>query len=260
MNLELSLVKKLRTIKRSLWVSLLLTRAAMELVLFIGFQAKSSKAARGHWLKRTAQGLLGAMGVKVSVQGPPPTGGLLVSNHLGYLDILVLASVAPVVFVSKAEVRRWPVFGWLAKCAGTIFIKRESRADVVRAGDEIEQMLECGAVVVLFPEGTSSDGRSVLPFRSSLLEPVLRHKHPVSIAALDYRLNDGSVEQEVCYWGDMVLGAHLLNLLSKEKIQAGVRFGVPTIGACADRKELAKALRDSVSRLRRSATAMSAFE
>jgi len=105
-------------------------------------------------------------------------------------------------------------------------------------------------VVTLFPEGTSSNGRSVLPFRSSLLEPVFRNGHQVTPAALDYQLANGSVEEEVCYWGDMTLGPHLLNLLSKEGIQANVRFGRPGVRSFADRKELARNLHESVCGLR----------
>ncbi len=241
--------KWLRTIKRTFWLSLWLARASLEYFLFVGRRSKKNNAARMAWLKRSARGILGAMDIKVSIEGRPPTAGLLVCNHLGYLDILVLASVVPAVFVSKQEVARWPVLGWLARCAGTIFINRESRPDVARVNTKIGQMLESG-VVVLFPEGTSSDGRAVLPFRSSLLAPVLGHTHPVVIAALDYQLTGGSVEQEVCYWGDMVLGSHLLNLLSKEGVHAMVRFGEPDSRTFTDRKQMAMALHKCVFRLR----------
>jgi len=244
------IAKTMRTLRKAVGVSLVLFRASVEFLVCVGMQSDKTDTARRTWLKRTARRLLQAMEVEVEVEGIPPSSGLLVSNHLGYLDILVLASVVPAIFVSKAEVRGWPVFGWLAQCAGTIFVKRENRGDVARVSQEIGQTLTRGAVAILFPEGTSSNGEAVLPFRSSLLEPVLRLNCPVSPAALDYRLADGSVGQEVCYWGDMVLGPHLLNLLSKPGVQAIVRFGNPEVRAAADRKQLAKNLHESVCLLR----------
>ena len=242
--------KTMRTILKAIGVSVVLFRASMEFVICVGMQSDKTDTARRTWMKRTARRLLKAMAVEVRVEGVPPSSGLLVSNHLGYLDILVLASVIPAIFVSKAEVRSWPVFGWLAQCAGTIFVKRESRGDVGRVSQEIGETLARGAVAILFPEGTSSNGETVRPFRSSLLEPALRLNCPVSPAALDYTLAEGSVGQEVCYWGDMVLGPHLLNLLSKPGVQATVRFGNPEVRATVDRKQLAKNLRESVCLLR----------
>jgi len=239
-----------RMLSRGFWVSIWLLRAALEFLLFIGTDAGRSEAGRRAWQKRTAQGLLRSMEVEVKMEGVPPTTGLLVSNHLSYLDILVLASVAPCIFVSKQEVRGWPVFGWLARCAGTIFVNRQSRSDVARVSQEITQTLHCGAVVTLFPEGTSSNGSSVLPFRSSLLEPILQQNQPVTPAALDYSLAAGSVEEEVCYWGDMTLGPHLLNLLTKEGIQATIRFGRPELRFATDRKQLARELHEKVCLLR----------
>lgn len=247
-----TILKLARTFWRGLWVCFWIARAALEFLLFVGIETSKRDAGRRVWLRRTARNILRAMNVKVSIEGFPPTGGLLVSNHLSYLDILVLASLTPATFVSKQDVAGWPVFGWLAKCAGTIFVKRERRADVGRVSHEISLALHSGALVVLFPEGTSSSGQTVLPFRSSLLEPVFESSHPVHAAALDYHLSDGSVEEEVCYWGDMVLGPHLLNLLSKKTIHATVRFGGPERNGFTDRKQLAKSLQESVLRLRSS--------
>jgi 1-acyl-sn-glycerol-3-phosphate acyltransferase len=242
--------KILRTIKRAFWVTLCIARAFLEFFLFVGINPKKAHASRRAWLKRTARGLLEAMEVSISVEGRIPDQGLLVCNHLGYLDILVLASLVPATFVSKQEVAAWPVFGKLAQCAGTIFIRRQSRADVAKVAGRIDQLLGCGGVVVLFPEGTSSNGSAVLPFRSSLLAPVLQHQHPVSAAALDYELTDGSVEKEVCYWGDMVLAPHLLNILSKQGIHATVRFGAPIRQTFNDRKQLAEVLHAKVCSLK----------
>ena len=187
-------------------------------------------------------------GVQIEAHGPPPETGLLVSNHLSYLDILVLAELLPAVFVSKSEVKNWPVFGWLGRLAGTLFIERARRSDVGRMGAEIRAVLAGGHVVVLFPEGTSWNGRELLPFKSSLLEPIVGSPHPLSVSAIDYTLADGSVENDVCYWGDMTFFPHLVRLMSRKQVRVQVRFAA--IGERAtDRKELARQLHAAVSQL-----------
>ncbi len=158
-----------------------------------------------------------------------PRSGLLVCNHLSYLDVIVLSSIRPCVFVAKRDVAAWPLFGWLARAAGTIFVDRERRlasADVV---DLVRDAVAGGSLVVLFPEGTSSDGSTVLPFKSALLESAVELRCPVAAAAIEYSLDDGSVADEVCYWGDMTLVPHLLNLFFKREIRSTCSFSLPRI-------------------------------
>ena len=205
--------------------------------------------ARTLWLQRSCRRMLRMLAAGIEPEGPCPQDGLLVSNHLSYLDILVLATLTPAVFVSKSEVRHWPVFGWFAQMAGTIFLQRERRADVVRISEEIATVIRDGNLVVLFPEGTSSNGREVLPFRSSLLEPVNGQEHRLSAACISYEVAGGSAENDACYWGDMTILPHLVKLLTKGKIRARVRFS--RIERRADnRKELARQLHTEVVRLK----------
>ncbi len=178
-----------------------------------------------------------------------PQSGLLVCNHLSYLDVVVLSSIGPCVFVAKRDVAAWPLFGWLAHAAGTIFVDRERRlasADVV---DLVREAIAGGSLVVLFPEGTSSDGSTVLPFKSSLLESAVQLRCPVAAAAIEHALEDGSVADEVCYWGDMTLLPHLLNLFSKREIRSKCSFSLPKIRA-GDRKEIATELREEIMSVR----------
>ena len=114
--------------------------------------------------------------------------------------------------------------GWLARRAGTIFIERAKRGDVARVNEEAERLLESGVLLVVFPEGTSSDGREVLPFKSSLLEPIVGRRHPLSVAHISYEVEDGDAGEDVCYWGDMTFGPHLLKLLTKRRVCASVTF------------------------------------
>jgi 1-acyl-sn-glycerol-3-phosphate acyltransferase len=210
--------------------------------------AKTKRIARAEWLQRASRRHLRIFNFSATVTGPIPQQGLLVSNHLSYLDILVLSSITPAVFVSKAEVRQWPLFGWLASLAGTVFVNRERRTQVGQTNQEIEQALAEQALVVLFPEGTSSDGKQLLPFKTSLLEPVARDPHDIATCWLHYELTDGDASQEVCYWGDHMFFTHLMNMVGKRSIHAEVRFGTFK-KETTDRKELAKQLNAAVAML-----------
>jgi 1-acyl-sn-glycerol-3-phosphate acyltransferase len=242
--------KLLRLGYRSPWlVGALATNALDFLFTSLRHGGRPSKHARTVWLQRSAARTLRVMVGDVEMNGPTPRAGLLVSNHLSYVDILLLASIVPAVFVSKSEVRNWPVFGWFSRLAGTIFVDRTRRTHVAQISAEIDAHLEAGHVVILFPEGTSSNGRDVLPFRSSLLEPVSDAPHALFAAHIAYFLRGGSVENDVCYWGDMTLLPHLIKLLSQSRIQARVRFSQVAVPA-ADRKELARQLHAEVRRLK----------
>jgi 1-acyl-sn-glycerol-3-phosphate acyltransferase len=214
------------------------------------FASKNSKRiARAAWLHRASRRHLKIFGYSAIVTGPIPKSGLLVSNHLSYLDILAISAATPAVFVSKSEVRRWPLFGWLATLAGTVFIERARRTHVGEVNREIQAALDEGVLVVVFPEGTSTNDDEILPFRSSLLEPALAGGHEIATSYLRYELTDGDAKNEVCYWGDHLFFPHLLNLLGKKSIRATLRFG-QFQRATDDRKELAKQLHAAVLELK----------
>jgi 1-acyl-sn-glycerol-3-phosphate acyltransferase len=186
--------------------------------------------------------------LKVAVIGPVPQRGLLVSNHLSYLDVLVFSALTPAIFVAKREVKSWPVFGLFARLAGTVFVDRRRRLQAGACADAVETVLADGGLAVLFPEGTSSNGQQVLPFKSALLEPAVRSNHPISVSAIHYELRGGDVQEEVCYWKDMTLFPHLLNLLSKRGLAVRVGFS-RTERENSGRKVLARQLRAEVSKL-----------
>jgi 1-acyl-sn-glycerol-3-phosphate acyltransferase len=234
---------------RLLWLGGVLVLGAWSFLRLWTLRSKETfPATRGLWLQSTARRLLHIFGLEPQFIGVIPSKGLLVCNHLSYLDIVVLAAGAPAVFVAKSEVKSWPVFGWFASRAGTIFVKREKPAKAGQFANEIEAALNRGALVILFPEGTSSDGRTVLPFKSSLLEPAVRQPHLISAAFIHYDLAGGDVAEEVCYWKDMTLLPHLINLLSKRGLRVSVRFS-QLHEASANRKQLARQLHSEVTRL-----------
>ena len=235
---------------RVAWLGFELIWIAINYVSRVSLRTNSSLLeARMRWLQWACRRVLRIFNLKITASGPIPRAGLLVSNHLGYLDILILSSLTPSVFVAKQEVRGWPVFGWFAMMAGTLFVDRQRRAGVVTSAEAVKAFLNEAALVVLFPEGTSSDGRDVLPFKSALLQPVAIPSHLLSASAIAYSLRDGDVREEVCYWKDMTLVPHLLNLLSKEGITARVQFAEVEPGG-SDRKVLARRLRAEVMKLK----------
>jgi 1-acyl-sn-glycerol-3-phosphate acyltransferase len=178
------------------------------------------------------------LGLRLTTTGSIPRSGLLVCNHLSYLDIIALSGLQPCVFVAKRDVRGWPLFGWLARAAGTIFVERNYRSAAATEVAKISPAIESGLLVVLFPEGTSSDGATVLPFKSSLLQAAVATRCPVAAAGIDYDLTDGSVANDVCYWRDMTLVPHLFNLFFKREIRSSCSFSRPKVRS-GGRKEIA---------------------
>jgi len=240
----------LRVTGRLFWLAGEMSLAALNYGLHCAFCSRDSlPSARGAWLQNSARRVLRVFRIETQVVGNFPSRSLLVCNHLSYLDILVLAALAPCVFVAKSEVKRWPVFGWFAKLAGTVFVHREQRTQAGRTVTKIETALQTDSLVVLFPEGTSSDGHTVLPFKSSLLEPAVREAHPLSAGLIQYALGDGDVAEEVCYWKDMTLVPHLTNLCSKRAVQVSLHFKQLCEGN-ADRKQLARRLHAEVLRMK----------
>ena len=201
------------------------------------------RRAASQWLQRTAQGCQWILGLGFKCLGPVPDAGLLATNHLSYLDIIMLAALRPCVFVSKKEVRDWPIFGVCAKLGGTIFVDRSRRADVAGVSCQMRAALAEGLLIVLFPEGTSSGGDAVLPFKSALIEPALRLGCPVTAAAIGYSIEKGSASEEICFWKDMSLLPHLLNVFSMPSIRGELRCGAARVRS-GDRKTLAVELHD----------------
>jgi len=222
---------------------------ALSWFLFRG--GERSVDARIAWMQWMSRRFLTLLHCEVTVTGVLPTRGLIACNHLGYVDILVIGSLCPAIFVAKSDVKEWPVFGWLASRAGTIFISRKQPAKVVEQLRKMEGPLSKGYPVILFPEGTSSDGSSVLPFRSPLLESALRTGCSIMPAAIRYELSEGDVGREVAYWGDHSLIPHLLNLLSKKSFRASLACGSAR-ELLSDRKSEAIFLHHEISELHRS--------
>ena len=205
------------------------------------------------WRNRSVRGWartsVGVMGITINVRNQPPTGPfLMVSNHLSYVDIIVLGSQANCAFVAKSEVGRWPIMGLICRTMDTIFIDRNLRKDVPRVMQRIDDTMRRGLGVVLFAEGTSTNGQSVLPFKTSLLEFAARNHLPVHYASLGYVVPSGepSADRSVCWWGDMTFPGHLFRLLQIPSFEASLAYGSEPIVA-RDRRVLAAKLWSAVS-------------
>jgi len=213
---------------------------------------------RADWLQAGASTMLRRIGIEVVADGHPPLHGLVVSNHLSYLDVLAYASLSPCVFVAKQEVREWPVFGSFATMAGTIYVNRRRGAANDHAVARMEEALAAGVPVVLFAEGTSSDGAQVLRFYPSFFEPAIRANAIVTAAAVGYA-SSTAAESTLAYHGEDVFGTHLVRTLGERHLKARVAFAAEG-KRYADRKEAARATQGEVELLRSGLAADAAIQ
>ncbi len=240
-----------RVLPRLLLLGWIIASGMLSLAWFLMSQRDGETDSRIAWMQWMSRRFLALLHCGVSVSGNIPKTGLIACNHLGYVDILVIGSVCPALFVAKSDVQGWPIFGWLASRAGTIFVSRNDPAKVPSQLRQMQQPLRQGHPVVLFPEGTSSDGASVLPFRSSLFESVIATGCPITPSAIGYDPGShGSVGTEIAYWGDHSLLPHLFNLLSKKSFTAHLCFG-DSRKPVPDRKQEAACLHAEISALHR---------
>ena len=216
------------------------------------FWRRSWRVSLRRWVMRAwGKCFLAVLAVRVELSGHPPNPPfVLVANHTSYLDIPLLASAAGGVFVAKHEIGEWPLIGLVVRGMGTIFVDRGRRRDIPRVLGHIEEVLGLGDGVVLFPEGTSTSGDEVAPFRPSLLEAPARGCLPVSCAALSYRTGEGEppARLAVSWWGDMTLLDHVWRLTKLRRIEARLAFG-ESESVHHDRKALAGDLHARVSKL-----------
>lgn len=212
-----------------------------------------------HWYHKQVCRVLGVrLKIDGSVQRDRPV--LLISNHTSWLDIPVLSAVAPVSFVAKKEVSRWPFVSSLARLQRTVFVDRTRRSATGQATSEINRRLGTGDVIVLFPEGTSSDGNRVLPFKTALFGALDFSKTEEGVApavqtiAVVYTGIAGipvwrADRPKIGWYGDMEMLGHAWNVLKGGTIDATIRVGEPVpLTAFADRKALAKSTEAAIRR------------
>lgn len=194
------------------------------LVRFPRLQQEGRLLAIQHWARQ----MLGTLEINVHCSALPPAGftGLVVSNHLSWLDILVLQSVLPGSFVAKSEVRRWPVVGYLAQACATIFVDRSSPRSARAMVEQTASAITRGYAVVVFPEGTSTDGRSLGTFHANIFESAIRTGAPVQCLTLQYQDRaTGAAATAAHFTGDMTLMASIASVTATSDITALVHLG-----------------------------------
>jgi 1-acyl-sn-glycerol-3-phosphate acyltransferase len=224
------------------------------------FLATGSRYARTfpHWYHRQVCKIVG---IRLNVDGEVAAeqGVLLISNHVSWIDITVLSAVAPVSFVAKQEVASWPFVSWLAKLQRSVFVDRNRRNEVGDKANEILERLASGDHIVLFAEGTSSDGNSVLPFKTALFaaaKPMDGRRMGANVSAQTLALTYPKIyglplcrrgRHVIAWYGDMDLASHAWRLLGLGPIDANIRIGPPVpLDSFPDRKALARYAEDEV--------------
>ena len=197
--------------------------------------------------------MLDLLAIKLIVKGSPPVSGpmLLAANHISWVDIVVMHATRHCRFVSKDEIGSWPLVSTLANAADTLYITRESRRDAMRVVHQMAQCLRDGDVLAIFPEGTTGDGSSLLPFHANLLQAAISADAPVQPVALQFAdSSTGTISYAPCYIGDDTLWESLWRTLRADNVQAIVQFGTPELAQGRDRRTWATDLRETIAELR----------
>ncbi|MCK9987179.1 MAG: 1-acyl-sn-glycerol-3-phosphate acyltransferase [Azoarcus sp.] len=164
---------------------------------------------------------------------------MLVANHISWVDIFVINALAPSAFVSKAEVRGWPLIGRLAARNETVFLRRGSRGHAKIINAEIAALLDAGRNVAVFPEGTTTDGNHILHFHAALLQPAIECGHPIQPLALSYAGADEQPSRAAAYDGDLTLGQSLGKILGEQRLIARIDVAAPIATEGIHRRDVA---------------------
>jgi 1-acyl-sn-glycerol-3-phosphate acyltransferase len=201
-------------------------------------------ALRARWARNMLEGI----GVELRIEGAPlASGALVLANHISWLDVLVIASLTPAMFVAKSEVRRWPAIGWLAARAETLFLRRASGRSLLAVKNRIAGLLVEGRSVALFPEATTTEGETVLPFRSGMLQAAVDGDRPVQAIALAYRDEHGGRSAAAAFVDGTSLWSSILAICAAGRVTVCVAIAAPLAPAGRTRKTLARQARGAVA-------------
>lgn len=210
--------------------------------------ARVDAAAQHDRMRLWSAGLLRCLGIRLDVDGTPRPGAkLIVANHVSWLDIMAINAVAPSRFVSKAEVGRWPVVGMMVTLAGTLYIERSRPRDAKRVLELLANTLREGRTAAVFPEGTTSEGHSVMPFHANLLQAVIDADVPVQPVALRYRDATHAVSPAASYAGEKTLPQSVWQVVTAEGLAVRVRVLPSERVTHSDRRALAQRLHDEIT-------------
>jgi len=195
-------------------------------------------------IRSWSEHLLRIMRVEARVQGLPPAGlpgnVLIVANHISWLDIFVLNTIQPARFIAKAELKRWPLVGLMIAGCGTLFIERERRRDAHRVNDHAREVLAAGDAIAIFPEGTTTDGTTLLPFHGSLLQPVIDAQGHVQPIAIRYLHRDGTYNDAPAYVGATTFMGSFWHVLGERAMVVEMTVTPPLEARARHRRELSR--------------------
>jgi 1-acyl-sn-glycerol-3-phosphate acyltransferase len=218
------------------------------LIVLLRFQAydRTARIERIEWWSRKT---LRLMGIALQVEGQPAAGGaLMVANHISWLDITALHAVCPHArFVSKADVKHWPLLSHLADASNTLYLERERKRDALRVVHQMAGALQSGDLIAVFPEGTTSDGRTLLPFHANLLQAAITTGAQVQPVALRFSDRSQAISAAVEFVGATTLVQSVWRVACGEGLTAHVCLLAPRASASAERRALAELLRADIA-------------
>jgi 1-acyl-sn-glycerol-3-phosphate acyltransferase len=192
------------------------------------FIKKKSKRKLTKWW---CQGLLKCLNIHVKACGELPnddtSNTMFVANHISWTDIHALNSIIPLRFIAKSEISNWPVFGYLVKSSGTIFINRSRKKDAIRIVETAAEILLDGDNIGFFPEGKTTDGTTIAPFKSSIVQAALNANSTIQPIAIKYPKPNGGINTSVAYAGETSLGESMANILKQKKPIVELHFLSP---------------------------------
>ncbi len=218
------------------------------LILALLFPRRDAVGRQWH-IQRWSAGLLRALGLQLNVhqQGRVPRAALIVANHVSWLDIACVHAALPQArFVSKSDVRAWPLIGWMVAAAGTLFIERERKRDALRVVHHCAQALKAGDTVAVFPEGTTGEGPNLLPFHANLLQSAVSVDAPLLPLALRYHQPGQRFAVAPAYVGDMNLLQSIWRIVSARELAADLTILESIDTQALDRRVLADLARDRI--------------
>ena len=198
-------------------------------------------------VRRWSAQMLTVLGIRLQTSGTARSGPVLfVANHVSWLDILAINAVHPARFVSKSDVRHWPVIGWMVACGGTLFIERERKRDALRVVHQVAEALRAGETVAVFPEGTTADGHTLLPFHANLLQAAIVTEVPVQPIALRYSDRRHAISHAAAYVGDTSLAQSAWWVVGADSLKVHVQMLLPEGTRHLERRALAERLQAQI--------------
>ena len=218
-------------------------------VIYPRVSARRRAIITGWWARK----LLRILNILLSIHGARPLEDarnlIVAANHISWVDIFVINATHPSRFIAKAEIRDWPIAGWLSDKAGTIFIRRTRRSDTAKINETMHNVLAEGATIGFFPEGTTTSGDKLLKFHSSLFEPAVANTATIAPAAIRYRASDGEPSAAVAFIGELSFAESIAMIISEKSMIAEITFAPQIEAAGLSRRELALNSEAAIARI-----------